>query len=136
MVAQTLIRKFAVTAVAGLMAAGAAAGTAQAAPDRPVQQERQVQQVRYVKQPLYRGRVIARTGLKVRTGPGVNYPSRPPVVPYGTVVRIECKVQGGNVGGNRLWYKLKDSRFYPGYVAARFVENVGPAPHFCPRARH
>jgi hypothetical protein len=136
MVAQTLIRKFAVTAVAGLMAGGAAVGTAQAAPGGPVHQEQQVQQVRLVEQVLYRGRVIARTGLKVRTGPGVNYPAKPPAVPYGTVVRIECKVEGGNVGGNRLWYKLKDSRFSRGYVAARYVENVGAAPHRCSRAGH
>jgi hypothetical protein len=119
MVVKTALRTFAVTAATGLLAAGATTGTAQAATAQPVGQD------------LYQGQVIAPPGLNVRTGASTRYRSVPPAVPYGTVVRIECKVYGENVDGNRLWYKLEDHRYYPGYITARYVDDVGRAPHFC-----
>ncbi|GAA2400430.1 hypothetical protein GCM10010420_28890 [Streptomyces glaucosporus] len=79
----------------------------------------------------YRGRVIARSGLNVRTHP--NTRSRViNTLPYGKIVHIECKVRGENVNGNNLWYKLdRDYHRHNGWVSARYVTNIGPAPHFC-----
>ncbi|AIS00518.1 SH3 domain-containing protein [Streptomyces glaucescens] len=47
----------------------------------------------------------------------------------GDVVSIFCKTPGENVGGNPLWYLLTDGTWAWG--AARFIENIGPAPRWC-----
>jgi uncharacterized protein YgiM (DUF1202 family) len=50
----------------------------------------------------------------------------------GTTFEIQCKVNGPNVDGNRRWYLFKRVN-KPGYgwVAARYVKNVGKAPQEC-----
>ncbi|MYV52891.1 SH3 domain-containing protein [Streptomyces sp. SID3212] len=78
---------------------------------------------------VHKGRVIARPAVNVRPTPDT---SRPPIgsIPYGTVIDLECKKSHGEVvGGNPRWYKLLGR---PGWVAARWVENVTPAPPECP----
>ncbi|MDG9702300.1 SH3 domain-containing protein [Streptomyces sp. DH37] len=79
----------------------------------------------------YKGRVIARSGLNVRTHPNTH--SRVlATLPYGKVIHIECKVRGQNVAGNNLWYKLdRKHHHHDGWVSARYVVNIGPAPHYC-----
>lgn len=78
-------------------------------------------------QQLFRGRVIARTGLNVRANP--NTSSRIlRTLPFGRVINdIVCKVNSQVIDGNPRWYKLKSG----GWVAARYVQNIGPAPRFC-----
>ncbi|MFG2196011.1 SH3 domain-containing protein [Streptomyces sp. NPDC048639] len=75
----------------------------------------------------YKGRVIAATGLNVRKQP---WQSSPVVgfLPYGKVVSIECKVNGQSIDGNPRWYRING---YGGYASARYIENIGPAPHWC-----
>lgn len=45
----------------------------------------------------------------------------------GAGVDIICKLKGQNVSGNNLWYWTTGKR----WVAARYVDNVGRAPHWC-----
>ena len=62
-----------------------------------------------------------RLPLNVRSGPGTGYRvvgSRP----VGSSVAITCKVRGFGVRGNHRWYRLTHHR---GYVAARYVQNLG-----------
>ncbi|MGW5940898.1 hypothetical protein ACWIG3_30220 [Streptomyces celluloflavus] len=76
----------------------------------------------------FRGRVVARDGLLVRSGPSEHHR----VVGhnrYGRIVRIECKVTGEKVRGNRRWYKLADGRY--AWSSARFIVNLGEPPHWC-----
>ena len=47
----------------------------------------------------------------------------------GDVVSIFCKTPGEKVGGNPLWYLLTDGTWAWG--AARFIDNIGPAPRWC-----
>ncbi|MCG3043274.1 SH3 domain-containing protein [Streptomyces fenghuangensis] len=79
----------------------------------------------------YKGRVIARTGLNVRSKPNTH--SRVlATLPYGKIVHIECKVNSQNIDGNPRWYKLdRKHHHHDGWVSARYVENIGPAPKFC-----
>jgi SH3 domain-containing protein len=77
--------------------------------------------------------VIARTGLNIRAMPTTNSAVTGGPIKYGTVIRISCKVVGQNIDGNKFWYKLADARFARGYVSARYVDNIGRAPEYCPR---
>lgn len=47
----------------------------------------------------------------------------------GEVVSIFCKVPGGDVDGNPLWYLLTDGTWAWG--PARYIDNIGPAPRWC-----
>ena len=76
----------------------------------------------------YYGRVIARTGLVLRDAPN-RHGKIIRVEPYGAIVPIYCKVIGENVDGNHLWYLLTDGTWAWG--AARYIENIGPAPRWC-----
>ncbi|MBT2677072.1 SH3 domain-containing protein, partial [Streptomyces sp. ISL-14] len=51
------------------------------------------------------------------------------VVHKGDIVRIFCKTPGQRVQGNPLWYLLADGTWAWG--AARYIENIGPAPRWC-----
>lgn len=76
----------------------------------------------------YKGRAIAKTGLLVRSGPSQAYP----VVgfhEYNSVVDIICKMNGQNVDGNPRWYKLSEGRY--AWSSARYIANIGAAPHWC-----
>ncbi len=118
MVLHSRFHRFAAAAATGLLAVGTAAGTA-AASDA-AQMDRGP----------YKGLVIAKTGLNVRTGPSTHH-RVVDVLPHGTVVKIRCKVNSQWIDGNPRWYKLADGRFAKGFSAARYIKNIGPAPHFC-----
>ncbi|WP_328917284.1 MULTISPECIES: SH3 domain-containing protein [unclassified Streptomyces] len=71
------------------------------------------------------GKVVSKVSLYIREFPRTNSTilgSLPP----GAVVYLHCKVTSENVDGNNLWYKLGDGR--PGYVAARYVQNLSFVP--------
>ncbi|MEV0239216.1 SH3 domain-containing protein [Streptomyces sp. NPDC050674] len=76
---------------------------------------------------LYRGVVTANT-LALRSAPNrgsqiIRYAHR------GDTVTIFCKTGGESVQGNPLWYLLTDGTWAWG--AARYIDNVGPAPRWC-----
>ncbi|MER8224732.1 SH3 domain-containing protein [Streptomyces sp. NPDC094143] len=76
---------------------------------------------------LYQGVVTADT-LALRSAP--NRGSQ--VIRYahkGEVVSIFCKTGGETVKGNPLWYLLTDGTWAWG--AARYIDNIGPAPRWC-----
>ncbi|MFC8569119.1 SH3 domain-containing protein [Streptomyces sp. NPDC057245] len=75
----------------------------------------------------YRG-VVTAERLALRTSPTrgsdvIRYARR------GEVVSIYCKTPGDTVKGNPLWYLLTDGTWAWG--AARYIDNVGPAPRWC-----
>ncbi|MFJ1568516.1 SH3 domain-containing protein [Streptomyces erythrochromogenes] len=65
-------------------------------------------------------------GLGVRSGPGTHYKQQGKI-PTGTVVKLQCKVNGQNVDSNSIWYKLADGS---GWIAARYALNLNKVP-FC-----
>ncbi|MFD6973001.1 SH3 domain-containing protein [Streptomyces sp. NPDC059949] len=65
-------------------------------------------------------------GLGVRSGPGTHYKQHGKI-PTGTVVALQCKVNGQNVEGNSIWYKLADGS---GWISARYALNLNKVP-FC-----
>ncbi|MCT9144667.1 SH3 domain-containing protein [Streptomyces violarus] len=76
---------------------------------------------------FYRGIVTADT-LALRSAP--NRGSR--IIRFahrGDIVKIFCKTPGQTVQGNPLWYLLADGTWAWG--AARFIDNIGPAPRWC-----
>lgn len=77
---------------------------------------------------VYWGKVIARTGLKVRSGPSQHHKWVGSLKP-GQVVKIRCKVNGQWIDGNPRWYKLYDGNYM--WASARYIKNIGAAPHFC-----
>ncbi|NEC70474.1 SH3 domain-containing protein, partial [Streptomyces rochei] len=75
----------------------------------------------------YRG-VVTADRLALRTSPTrggevIRYAHR------GETVRIHCKTPGDKVHGNPLWYLLTDGTWAWG--AARYIDNIGPAPRWC-----
>ena len=122
MVPQSMFGKIALTAATGLIATGTAAGTAFAAQSAPGDGP-------------YYGKVIAKTGLNVRSGPSTDY-GVVDVLKYNKVVKIKCKVRDESVDGNPRWYKLYDGRYIGGFSAARYIVNLGPAPHWCKPSSH
>lgn len=78
----------------------------------------------------YWGKVIARTGLKVRSGPSQNYRVTG-YLKYGQTVKIKCKVNGQWIDGNPRWYKLANGQW--AWASARYIANIGAAPHWCNR---
>jgi hypothetical protein len=78
-------------------------------------------------QRLYEGVVTADT-LALRSAPNrgsqiIRFAHR------GDVVSIFCKTGGETVQGNPLWYLLTDGTWAWG--AARYIDNIGPAPRWC-----
>ncbi|QXE34738.1 SH3 domain-containing protein [Streptomyces sp. GMY02] len=76
----------------------------------------------------YRGKVVARTGLLLR-----DKPTRSSRVvgelEYGEIVRIFCRVEGGDVEGNNRWYLLADGSWAWG--SAKYIRSLGDTPHWC-----
>lgn len=70
------------------------------------------------------GKVVSKIGQNVRAKPTTKskvlatYKS-------GAIVKIECKVEGQNVDGNKIWYRLA-KRFNKqyGWMSARYVKNL------------
>ncbi|MGW7350092.1 SH3 domain-containing protein [Streptomyces sp. NPDC054784] len=131
------LSKFALCAAGGAVAAMTAVGPATAATDAPTPPANthtfSAEELPRLggSGKVYWGKVIARTGLKVRSGPSQNYRVTG-VLHYGQTVKIKCKVNGGWVNGNPRWYKLADGRW--AWASARYIENIGKAPEWC-RAR-
>lgn len=76
----------------------------------------------------YRGKVVAKTGLLLR-----DKPTRSSRVvgelEYGDIVRIFCRVEGGNVDGNNRWYLLADGSW--AWASAKYIRSLGETPHWC-----
>ncbi|MCX4693071.1 SH3 domain-containing protein [Streptomyces sp. NBC_01408] len=70
--------------------------------------------------------VVKGKGLGIRSGPGTHY-AKTGKAESGSVVALQCKVNGQNVDGNSLWYKLADGS---GWIAARYALNLNKVP-FC-----
>ncbi|MEV7546953.1 SH3 domain-containing protein, partial [Streptomyces sp. NPDC089915] len=64
-------------------------------------------------------------GLGIRSGPGTGY-AKTGKVANDTVVALQCKVDGEQVGDNAIWYKLADGR---GWIAARYALNLNKVPY-------
>lgn len=76
---------------------------------------------------LYKGVVTAGT-LNLRSAP--NRGSQIIRTAHkGEVVAIFCKTGGETVDSNPLWYLLTDGTWAWG--AARYIDNIGPAPRWC-----
>ncbi|MFI1179806.1 SH3 domain-containing protein [Streptomyces sp. NPDC020799] len=71
-----------------------------------------------------KGKVVARLPLSIREQPTSTSTFLGALKP-GTVVELSCKKHGQKVEGNDLWYLLATK---PGYVAARYVQNLSPVP--------
>ncbi|MET8245752.1 SH3 domain-containing protein [Streptomyces sp. NPDC005202] len=81
---------------------------------------------------FFRGRSAARGGLALHTRPDRG--SR--VIRHareGEIVWIYCKTAGENAQGNRIWYLPADGAW--AWEAARYIDNVGPAPRWCRPSR-
>ena len=78
----------------------------------------------------YTGTVTGENGVNVRTAPTVHGDATG-TLPKGETVTLECKVRGTAVDGNDLWYAVHEGTEW---VSARFVENAGPAPKWCPQS--
>ncbi|MGW1725446.1 SH3 domain-containing protein [Streptomyces sp. NPDC002306] len=76
----------------------------------------------------YTGVVTAHGGLLLRSRPdrGGQVIGR---AAEGAIVSIFCKYGGETVDGNPLWYLLTDGTWAWG--AARYIDNIGPAPRWC-----
>ncbi|GHF19779.1 hypothetical protein GCM10010359_21260 [Streptomyces morookaense] len=72
-----------------------------------------------------KGKVVSRLPLSIRERPAQAAKYLGALKP-GTVVELACKKHGSNVDGNDLWYLLGNGK--PGYVAARYVQNLSPVP--------
>jgi hypothetical protein len=120
----------AATTVAGILIAGAA--TLAAAPANAASPVPSGDAAPVAAQPAQgtawepRGKVVSRLTLSIRERATANSRYLGGLQP-GSVVYLNCKVHGQNVEGNDLWYKLGNGR--PGYVAARYVQNLSPVPY-------
>lgn len=74
------------------------------------------------------GKVIAKTSLAERTGPSTELGKAGKGYGEGTIISIDCKLNGSTVDGNPRWYKIKGEK---SWVSARYVENIGEAPKSC-----
>ncbi|MFB7508751.1 SH3 domain-containing protein [Streptomyces broussonetiae] len=76
----------------------------------------------------YKGVVTARDGMWLRDRSDRSS-RRVRFVAKGKEVTIYCKMAGGGVLGNQVWYLLTDGTWAWG--SARYIRNVGPAPRWC-----
>lgn len=72
-----------------------------------------------------RGVVIAKPGILIRSQP-TTASHKMGFIDRGEIVWIDCKVDGQDVWGNGIWYKLSS---HNGYLAARYVKNVDHIPY-------
>jgi hypothetical protein len=79
-------------------------------------------------QSTYEGRVTANGGLLVRHLP-TTASALEGKLSKGQQIEIVCKVRGSSVNGNDLWYSLPPT--LNEWVAARYVQDIGPAPRWC-----
>ncbi|MFF3013826.1 SH3 domain-containing protein [Streptomyces sp. NPDC057939] len=72
-----------------------------------------------------RGKVVSKEPLVIRSGPGTSHKALGKLQP-GSVVALQCKVNGQKVGDNAIWYRLPENR---GWVPARYVIDKAPVPY-------
>ncbi|GAA2132418.1 hypothetical protein [Streptomyces synnematoformans] len=72
-----------------------------------------------------RGVVVAKPGILIRSQP-TTASHKMGFIHRAEIVWIDCKVNGQNVWGNSIWYKLSS---HNGYLAARYVKNVDHIPY-------
>ena len=121
--------KVALAFTSGALAVTMAAGPAQAvANGAPASAPRAQASTDVEATDLYKGVVISKIGLNVRNKPWGKVIG---ALPKGEKVKIVCKVNAHPpVNGNPRWYKIL-FHHGTGWVAARYVKNIGPAPRFC-----
>jgi uncharacterized protein YgiM (DUF1202 family) len=132
---RSTLTRLGIAAAGGALVAVAATGTAVAGND-PQHNSNQSEQSSNPSAPnsnpgnrdFAKGRVIARNGLNLRSGPGLDY-DVVGFAAYGTIVKIFCKYPGDTVDGNPLWYQLADGTW--AWASARYIENIGKAPRWC-----
>lgn len=78
-----------------------------------------------------KGKVIARTSLAEHTGPSTSAPHSGKGYKKGTVITLDCNLNGTSAGGNDVWYKIQGKH---SWVSARYVKNVGNPPIACTAA--
>ncbi|MFJ3638500.1 SH3 domain-containing protein [Streptomyces sp. NPDC090108] len=111
------------------MAADGGDGTAQAADGQAADGQGAGHQGKGDRDPRrYRGVVTAENGLWLRDRPDRGS-RRVRFLAKGQTVSIYCKSGSETVDGNSLWYLLTDGTWSWG--AARYIDNVGPAPRWC-----
>ncbi|MFI9259902.1 hypothetical protein ACIGT4_19710 [Streptomyces sioyaensis] len=76
----------------------------------------------------YEGRVVAKRGVVLRTGPSYDYRAVGSKR-YGTVVAIACRLNGQEVEGNPVWYRLSDASY--AWSSARHIVHDGEDPRWC-----
>lgn len=76
----------------------------------------------------FTGTVTARTGLAQRTAPSTHVRRSGAAFSRGSVLLLDCQLNGTSVDGNQRWYKIHGR---DAWVAARYVRNVGAAPYAC-----
>lgn len=76
----------------------------------------------------YRGKVISKKPLMVRNKPSKKGKIVGKLRP-GQKIAIICKVNGDVIDGNPRWYKLPRGGY--AWASARYIKNIGPAPHTC-----
>ncbi|WAZ24108.1 SH3 domain-containing protein [Streptomyces cinnabarinus] len=115
----SLRSRLSISIVAGALVAAAAAAPAVAGEDWGGHHQKHPR--------LYKGVVTADT-LLLRSAP--NRGSQVIRTAHrGQIVKIFCKTVGQNIQGNPLWYLLPDGTWAWG--AARYINNIGPAPRWC-----
>ena len=67
------------------------------------------------------GTVTSHSGVNKRQYPSTDSSSRG-MLPHRSKVGLKCKVRAQNIGGNEIWYLLRDR---PVWVAAKYVHNTG-----------
>ena len=77
---------------------------------------------------VYKGEATASVNVRTFPTPAAKLTS---VLKKGTKVTIACKIEGPDVDGNRFWYRIQAGPNTWRYAAARNIEDVGRAPHYC-----
>lgn len=70
------------------------------------------------------GTVVAASGIVERTYPSTDSSVRG-ILKYHGQAALRCKVRAQDVGGNPVWYLLRDRATW---VAAKYIENTGEVP--------
>ncbi|MEO3763966.1 SH3 domain-containing protein [Streptomyces sp. B8F3] len=126
------IRKAAATLVAtAALTLGALATTPSLAAADSEGQKAEAAPVAEVQHAPYRGKVLGNSVVYKRAKPT----TRSEILGHarsGSIVHIECKVIGQNVGGNDIWYRVPLNSSRHGYMSARYVLNLDQIP-FCRR---
>ncbi|QDP97273.1 hypothetical protein FOE78_16275 [Microlunatus elymi] len=78
-----------------------------------------------------KGKVVAKTTLAEHSAPSTSAPISGNGYKKGTVLKLDCNLNGTKVDGNDVWYRVAGKH---SWVAARYVQNIGHAPIACTAA--